>query len=202
MLVQLKDLGQRKSKMVEEEKKQEVKEQKNEIEKVENKTEEKKPEAKVEEKPKEKKEEIKKDKKKEEPKIKKEESIAKGNDLHISKKQGVYVCEFIRNKKIDDAIKDLEQVKSFKRVVPFKGEIPHRKGKGIMSGRYPVKAAAIFVTMLKGLRGNVLVNGLDLDKTVIYHSSASWARRTPRRGNKQAKRTNVVLKAKELGDKE
>jgi len=132
------------------------------------------------------------------PSVKKEEAIALGRNLHISKKQGVYVCSFIKNKDIDFAISELNEVIKFRKAVPFKGEIPHRKGKGMMSGRYPVKAAGLFVTVLKGLKGNVIVNGLDLDKTKIYSASASWAARPARSGNRQAKRTNVILKAKEI----
>ncbi|MCH7568247.1 MAG: hypothetical protein IIA87_02395 [Nanoarchaeota archaeon] len=138
--------------------------------------------------------------KKEKPKIKKEEAIAWGRNLHISKKQGVYICEFIKNKKIDGAIKDIEEVIKLKRAIPFKGEIPHRKGKGIMSGRYPVKATKLFINVLKALRGNSIVNGLDLDKTRIYFASASWASRPMRSRSRRAKRTNVILKAREISE--
>jgi len=34
-----------------------------------------------------------------------------------------------------------------KKAVPMKGEIPHRKGIG--TGRYPVKASAFFIKLLK-----------------------------------------------------
>jgi len=67
-----------------------------------------------------------------------------------------------------------------------------------MSGRYPIKAAGLFINVLKSLRGNILVNGLDLDKTKIYHASASWGRRPLRKGNRKSKRTNVIVKAKEM----
>lgn len=140
-----------------------------------------------------------KPKKKEEKKIpKKEEAVAIGRNMHISKKHGAYICAFIKNKKIDNAISDLEQVKKMKKIVPFKGEIPHKKGKGMMSGRYPVKAAGLFINVLKGLKGNVIVNGLDLDNTKIYFASSSWSARPMRSGRREGKRTNVILKAKEF----
>jgi len=151
---------------------------------------------------KEAKQETKKEKKKEKPSIKKEEAIALGRNLHISKKHGIYICSFIKKKKIDDAINDLDAVKKFKKAVPFKGEIPHRKGKGIMSGRYPVKGAGLFISVLKGLKGNVIVNGLDLDKTRIYYASANWGSRPMRSKRREGKRTNVILKAKEMKLKE
>ncbi len=155
-------------------------------EKSEQKLEEKKTEAKMEEK-KEGKKHI----------IKKEDAIAQGMSLHASKKHCMYICNFIKHKPIDLAMKNLEEVIHFKRPIPFKGEIPHR-GKGMMSGRYPVKASKMFIALLKGLKGNVLVNGLDLDKTRIYLASASWASRPLKKGGSEAKRTNVILKAKEF----
>ena len=103
----------------------------------------------------------------------------------------------LKTKKIDNAIEDLELVLKMKKYVPFKGEIPHRKGPG-MSGRYPLKAAKLFINMLKGLKGNVIANQMDLDKTRISLASATNASRPLRRGNVEAKRTNVILKAKEI----
>jgi ribosomal protein L22 len=162
-----------------------------EVTKAEDKSEPKKEESK--EKPKDEKKTKKKD---ERPIIKKEEAIANGSSVPISKKQGMYICTFIKNKPIDKAIQDLNSVILYKKAVPFKGEIPHRKGG--QPGRYPIKAAGYFINLLKGLKGNVIVNGMDLDKTKIYIASASWASRPGRSGNRSAKRTNVILKAKEF----
>src|SRR3989344_6233323 len=139
-----------------------------------------------------------KGKKDNKPVVKKYEAVAKGVSVHMSKKQGTYICSFIKNKSIDQAIKELNEVILYKRAIPFKGEIPHRKGKGMMSGRYPIVASKHFITLLKGLKGNVIVNGLDLDKTRVYIASTSWASRPARRGGMLAKRSNVILKAKEF----
>lgn len=144
----------------------------------------------------------KQDKKKEEPKItKKEEAVAHGQNLPISKKHSMYLCSFIKNKKIDDAIEDLQKVTKMKKAIPFKGEIPHRKG-DMERGRYPVKAAKHFINLLKGLKGNVITNQMELEETKIYIASASWANRPMRRGGRLAKRTNVTLKAKEFPEKQ
>jgi len=142
-----------------------------------------------------------KDKKKEVKKVeipKKDEAVANGSSLHISKKHAMYICSYIKGKRVDTAIADLNEVIKMKRVIPFKGEIPHRKGKGMMSGRYPIKASGIFISLLKGLKGNIIVNGMEPDKAVIYHASASWAARPMKSGGRLMKRTNVILKAKEL----
>ena len=169
-------------------------------------TEEKKEEVEKEKIEKEiKKDEEKKEKKADKPKSKKtdivskkDEAVAKGLNLRVSKKQSVYICSFIKNMTVDEAIHDLQAVILMKKVVPFRGEIPHRKGKGMMSGRFPTKAAKIFITVLKGLKGNIMVNGLDIDNSKIYFASATFANRPMRRGNRKAKRTNVILKAKEI----
>ena len=133
-----------------------------------------------------------------EKKIKKENAVTIGRNLHISKKHGMYLCAFIKNKKIDDAIGDLNMVLKYKKAVPFKGEIPHRKGRGMMSGRYPVKATAIFINLLKTLKGNSIVNGLDIEKTTIFSAFSNWGSRPLRKGSVRGKRTNIVLEAKEI----
>jgi ribosomal protein L22 len=163
-------------------------------EQIKPKTEAKKAEAKVEE--------TKVETKKEEkvvPKIsKKDEAVTKGNNIHASMKQCMYICSFIKGKSIDEAIKMLEDVIKMKRAVPFKGEIPHRSEPGMMSGRYPINASKIFIPMLKTLKGNVLTNQMDLDKCKIYFASSTWASRPSKRGGGRFKRTNVILKAKEV----
>lgn len=159
--------------------------------KVEEKVEPKAADAKVEEK--------KTETKKEAPKItKKDEAVARGNDLHVSKKQCMYICSFIKGKSIDEAIAMLGDVIKMKRAVPFKGEIPHRSEPGIMSGRYPINASKLFISILKTLKGNVLANQMDLDKSKIYFASAMWAGRPSKRGGGRFKRANVVLKVKEV----
>lgn len=130
-------------------------------------------------------------------KEKKTEAIARGTSLPLSKKHCMYIFNFIKNKGIDLAIYDLERVIKYQQAVPFKGEIPHRKGK-IMSGRYPIKASGILIKVLKGLKGNAISQGLDIDKTRITFASANWAPRPSRSQGRHAKRTHVLLKAKEI----
>jgi len=127
--------------------------------------------------------EEKKPAKKEAPKLtKKEFAEANGKSVPISKKHAMYICRFIKNKPIDKAIEDLTQVLAYKKSVPMRGEIPHRKGPG-GSGRYPINAAKHFITILKGLKGNVMVNQMEIENTRIVIASASWASRPARKGN-------------------
>ncbi len=134
------------------------------------------------------------------PQVKKDEAVARGLNLSISKKHSMYICSFIKNKSVESAIADLEQVLKFKKAVPYKGEIPHRHG--MMSGRYPINASKAFISVLKGLKGNIAVAGLAPDKARITFASASWASRPQRKGGARFKRTHVVIKAREVTMKE
>ena len=127
---------------------------------------------------------------------KKDEALARGVALPLSKKQCMALCRFIKHKNVDAALAALQEVIAFKRAVPMKGEIPHRHG--MMSGRYPVKAAKHFVNLVKGLKGNIMLAGLALDKARIVWASASWASRPQKRDGARFKRTHVVLKAREV----
>jgi len=132
---------------------------------------------------------------------KKSEAVTRGNDLHVSMKQCMFICRVIKNKTIDDAIVEMEKVIAFKKAIPMTGEIPHRKG-NLMSGRYPITACALFIPLLKTLKGNVLANKMDLDKTRIYFASSSYASRPSKKGGGRFKRANIILKAKEFSLKE
>jgi ribosomal protein L22 len=137
--------------------------------------------------------EIKKEPKKEiKPKIKKTEAFVRGNDIPISTKTAAGICRFIKGKKIEHAIAELEGVIKFRRAMPLKGEIPHRKGK-IMSGRYPQNASKHFINLLKTLSSNSDVNGLD--NPVINEASANIGQRPYGRfGAVRRKRTHVMIR--------
>lgn len=81
--------------------------------------------------------------------------------LPISFKHSVEICRFIKNKKLSTAISQLEMVVKKELAVPFKRynrDTPHRKG--IASGRYPVKAAKVFIKLLEQLKKNAENKGL------------------------------------------
>lgn len=140
------------------------------------------------------------EKPKEQKPTKKTEAIAKGLNLHASLKHCMYISKFIKNKFIDDAITSLNDVLKFKKPIPFKGEIPHRSAPGVMSGRYPISAIKQVIPILKALKGNAIVNQMELEKTRIYYLSPSWASRPSRRKGGRFKRVNIVVKAKELAE--
>ncbi len=141
------------------------------------------------------KEEVKEEKKpiQKKEKVKKDEAIVRGIGLPISTKTSTEICRFINKKTIDKAITDLEDVLKFKKAIPMRGEIPHRKGKGMMSGRYATKATGHFVRMLKTLKANANVNGVE--NPVIVEAVANKASRPYGRfGAVKRKRTHIKIK--------
>jgi len=141
-------------------------------------------------------EEIKKEKKVEQKKIKKDEAVVNGISLPISTKDSVAICKFIRHKSIDKAISDLEEVSNFKKAIPMTGEIPHRKGKGMMAGRYMTKPVGFFIRLLKDLKANANANGLD--EPIIVESVPNRASRPYGRfGSVKRKRTHIKVRAVE-----
>ena len=52
--------------------------------------------------------------------------------------------------------------------------------------------------MLKSLKGNAMVNNMDLDRTKISFGMANWAPRPGRKGGTRFKRSHLILKAKEF----
>ncbi len=153
--------------------------------KIEKNTQEIKEEKKIEEK---KKVEVKKPVKK----VKKDEVVVNGKSVPISTKYSMAIGKFIKYKSIEKAIKDLEEVVALKKAVPMKGEIPHRKGK-MMSGRFPKRAAASFIMLLKSLLGNA--NNHDLDDPVINEVIVNLASRPYGRRGIKRKRTHITIKA-------
>jgi len=122
----------------------------------------------------------------------KTEAKVEGKSLHFSLKHGVAICDFIRGKKIEKAIADLEEVLKFKKPIPMKGEIPHRKG--IMSGRFPVKAVGEVIKLLRSLGANAIVNELELEKYVIFCKTNVASRPYKRFGQGRMKRCHMTIK--------
>ncbi len=124
---------------------------------------------------------------------KKNEAVVHGNDVGISTKQAVAICNMIRNKNIDRAIAMLEEVTKMRRAVPMKGEIGHRKGK-MMSGRYPINASTEFIRLLNSLKANAIYHELELEKFKIFCKSNVAPRPYRKFGRTRFKRTHVEIK--------
>jgi len=131
---------------------------------------------------------------------KKEEAVVNGRDLRISTKHSIAVCNFIRNKNIDIALIELDQVSLKKRAIPMRGEIPHRKGK-MMSGRYPINAVKAFTMLLKSLKANAINHELELEKVKIACMPNYASRPATRFGQGRHKRSHVQIKLIPMGKK-
>ncbi|MFA7707643.1 MAG: uL22 family ribosomal protein [Candidatus Pacearchaeota archaeon] len=127
-----------------------------------------------------------------EKKSKKTEAVVNANNLPISTKHSIAICNMIRNKEIDKALSLLEQAEQMRIAVPMRGEIPHRRG--MMSGRYPVTALGHFIKAVKSLKSNALVNELELEKYVIFCKANVASRPYRRFGKGKFKRTHLTLK--------
>ena len=138
------------------------------------------------------------------PLVKKDEAVVFSRSVPISTKYAKAIGMFIKNKPINESIRNLEQVKLKKLAIPMKGELAHRKGKklngkGMTGGKYPVKASEYFIKLLKTLNANCNVNGLDLDKTKISEVIVNKGpQQLHRFGRTAFKRTHVMIKAREL----
>jgi len=159
-----------------------------ESEKKENKTETKKIEEKQD------KAEKKETKKIEVKKVKKDYALVNGLDLAISTKDGMHICDMIRGRNIETAMKMVEEVIAFKRPVKMTTrEYPHQHGKGIAGASFPIKAAAEFLRLLKNLKANAIYNELELEKCILV-CKADKASKPYRRGGTRFKRSHLMLK--------
>ncbi|GIU68412.1 MAG: hypothetical protein KatS3mg001_262 [Candidatus Pacearchaeota archaeon] len=145
------------------------------------------------------KDEEKKSKKEDKLKKKRDFAIVNSYNLPISTKHSIAICKFIKGKTIEEAILELNEVLKFKKAIPMKGEIPHRKG--IMSGRFPKKATSTFIKLLKSLSSNASFHQIEnpiIVKAVANIGERPWGRF----GSVRRKRTHVMLIAKSKTDKE
>ncbi|MBS3090533.1 50S ribosomal protein L22 [Candidatus Pacearchaeota archaeon] len=128
-----------------------------------------------------------------------QEAAVNARDLSISPKHSIAICNMIKKNSIERAIADLQAVVAGKKAVPMYGdEIPHRGG--MMSGRYPIKAAKQFIKLLRNLSANASVNGLEISRVRIAIAKANLAsRKRYHRKFRKFKRTHVTLIAKERG---
>lgn len=101
---------------------------------------------------------------------------AMGRDLDISFKSAHMISRRLKGMLVSDAIKLLEDVKSFKRIIPFdryKDGVGHRRGvRGHNVGRYPKKAADKILGVLHNLESNAEYKGFDTESLRIVHIEA------------------------------
>jgi len=107
-----------------------------------------------------------------------------GRELRISPKAATEICRKIRGMRLDWAKELLEAVTKKKRAIAFrhyKKKVSHRSlDEGWYAGRYPVKAAKMFLFLLNELESNAEYKGLDVDRIRIVHAASHRGMKTQR----------------------
>jgi len=140
--------------------------------------------------------EEKKETKKKQERIKKEEAVVDVKSVPVSTLHAVAVCKFISGKKITKALEDLNDVLIHRKAVPMKGEIAHKPGKGMSSGKYPKKATEYIIRVIKSLQANSNYNGIE-EPVIVLAIANKASRPFGKFGRVHKKRTHIKLVAKE-----
>jgi ribosomal protein L22 len=121
--------------------------------------------------------------------------VINGRNLPLSVKAAAHTCSMIKGRNIDLAIKMLEEVSTYRRVVKMNNrEIGHRHGEGIMAGRYPINVARELLKLCKSLRADAIYHEMELEKAVLTLCVANKAARPYKRGGARAKRAHIFLR--------
>ncbi|HUK39183.1 MAG TPA: 50S ribosomal protein L22 [Methanomicrobiales archaeon] len=106
---------------------------------------------------------------------------AKANEVDISPKHAFEIARFIKRMRTDDAIEYLNGVVALEKAIPlrvYNKKVPHRRGlAGWYSGRYPQKAAKVYLRLLNAAQKNAEYIGLDAANLKIVHVQANRGRR-------------------------
>jgi large subunit ribosomal protein L22 len=127
----------------------------------------------------------------------------------ISHKHAREIAVKIKGMSIEKARDYLQDVIRLKRAVPFRrynNEVGHKSDTGVMSGRYPQKAANEFVKLIDNLESNAEYRGMDLDRLKIINATVHKGRKiqrfTPRAMGRASPKvdilTHVELVAQEI----
>ena len=131
---------------------------------------------------------------------------AVGIGLPVSFKHGVEICNFIKNKSVNDAKKMLKGVVDKKVAVPFRRynwDLGHKRKIG--PGRYPEKASKHFIQLIEAVEANAQFKGLNTANLLIAHVAVHKSRKAwhyGRKSRRQMKRSNVEIVVEEKSKKE
>jgi ribosomal protein uL22 len=126
-----------------------------------------------------------------------------GRDVNLSRKQAIELCDFVRNHPIAKMRGMLEKVRDKKLAVPFNKFTEgagHKSGAGLSSGKYPLRGAELFLSLIKSLEANAQNKGLS-SNLMIIHACAQQATRPMHSGRKRRirmKRVHIELAAIEM----
>ena len=103
-------------------------------------------------------------------------AAARGTGLNISPKAAREVCKAIKGMDLEKAKSYLGRVIKMDQAVPFKrhdGKVGHRRGKGMSTGRYPVKTAAAILKVIESAGNNGEAIHIDIENWRILHIATS-----------------------------
>ena len=103
-------------------------------------------------------------------------AAARGVGLNISPKAAREVCKALKGMDLEKANNYLERVIEMNQAVPFKrhdGKVGHRRGKGMSTGRYPVKTAAAILKVIESAGNNGVAIHIDIENWRILHIATS-----------------------------
>ena len=103
-------------------------------------------------------------------------AAARGTGLNISPKAAREVCKALKGMDLEKAKNYLGRVIKMDQAVPFKrhdGKVGHRRGKGMSTGRYPVKTAAAILKVIESAGNNGEAIHIDIENWRILHIASA-----------------------------
>jgi len=102
---------------------------------------------------------------------------ASAREVNISPKHAREICKTIKDMNTAKARKLLEDVIKKKVAISFARyhqQVSHKSSTrgGYVAGRYPVKAAGVFLKLLDNLENNASFKGMNVEKVTIVHANA------------------------------
>ncbi|MBS3146153.1 50S ribosomal protein L22 [Candidatus Woesearchaeota archaeon] len=128
-------------------------------------------------------------------------ALAKADNLPISTKQSIEICNFLRYKDLQKAKKILSNVIVKKTAIPylrFNMDTGHKPG--IAAGRYPNKASKEILKLLNSAEANAENKGLDASNLIISKMIANKGNRMHHPGRHRGikmKRTHIEVQLEE-----
>ncbi|RIA96623.1 ribosomal protein L22/L17 [Glomus cerebriforme] len=134
-----------------------------------------------------------------EPANKSKSAKTRGSYLRVHFKNTRETAKAISGKKLNDAIKYLNDVKEHKQAVPFRrfhggvGRCAQAKAFGSTQGRWPAKSAEFLLGLLKNVQSNAEVKDLDIESLIISHIQVNQAPKQRRRTYRAHGRINPYM---------
>ncbi len=130
---------------------------------------------------------------------------AVARDASVSFKYAVEASKFFKGKTTKTVKAYLEKVIEKKLAIPFTrftDGVGHRKGKGITSGRYPLKLSQTLLKLLKNVESNASLKGLgeNLKIVSLIANKASTPMHYGRHPRREMKRTHIEIVVQEVSD--